>query len=154
MSKILMVCLGNICRSPVAEGVMRHLIEKHKLNAVVDSAGTAGYHSGENPDRRSVLNAKKNKIDISKLKARRFTVTDFDDFDRIYVMDNSNYDNVMKLARNEADKRKVELLLDKIHPGAKMPVPDPYYGGEDGFENVFQLIYKACSVIAEELKAK
>lgn len=153
MSKILMVCLGNICRSPVAEGVMRHLIEEHKLDAIVDSAGTANYHSGENPDKRSVQNARKNKVDISRLVARQFRVSDFDDFDFIYVMDSSNYSNVMRLARNEKDKAKVELLLNKLSPGSNKAVPDPYYGGDDGFEEVFQLIYKACSVIAKELAA-
>jgi protein-tyrosine phosphatase len=149
-----MVCLGNICRSPVAEGVMRHLIEINGLKAVVDSAGTSNYHTGENPDMRSVQNAKKNKVDISKLKARQFTTADFDSFDFIYVMDAGNYRNVTGLARNEEDKSKVDLLLNKITPGANLPVPDPYYGGDEGFEQVFQLIYKACSVIAEDLKKR
>ncbi len=151
MNRILMVCLGNICRSPVAEGVMRQVVNEKKLNATVDSAGTAAYHIGEAPDKRSQANARKHNIDISKLKARQFRVNDFDAFDRIYVMDRSNYKNVKALARNEEDKAKVNLLLNAAFPGKDLDVPDPYYGGEQGFEDVFQLVYKACSIIGEEL---
>ena len=154
MTKILMVCLGNICRSPVAEGVMRHVIQKKNLNAIVDSAGTASFHIGEAPDLRSQANARKHNIDISRLRGRQFTAKDFDAFDRIYVMDKSNYKNVMALAGNEKDKTKVKLLLDITFPGKSQDVPDPYYGGEHGFEDVFQMIYKACSLIGEELASK
>jgi protein-tyrosine phosphatase len=152
MAKILMVCLGNICRSPVAEGVMRKLIEEKGIKASVDSAGTSNYHIGEAPDQRSAKNALKNNVDISSLRARQFEVRDFDHFDHIYVMDTSNYSNVSQLARNDNDLKKVQLLLNKIYPGKDMAVPDPYYGGENGFEEVFQLIHKACTVIANELK--
>ena len=149
-----MVCLGNICRSPVAEGVMRHVIQKKNLNALVDSAGTASFHIGEAPDLRSQANARKHNIDISRLRGRQFTAKDFDAFDRIYVMDKSNYKNVVALARNENDKAKVKLLLDVSFPEGKHDVPDPYYGGEQGFEEVFQLILQACQRIGNELEIK
>jgi protein-tyrosine phosphatase len=151
MTKILMVCLGNICRSPVAEGVMRDVLKKKRLDCVVDSAGTAAYHVGEAPDRRSQKNALKHNIDISNLKARQFTVKDFDDFDRIYVMDESNYQNVLKLSRSQKDIDKVKFLSDELYPQQHIPVPDPYYDAEDGFENVFQLIHKSCVAIADKL---
>lgn len=149
--KILMVCLGNICRSPVAEGIMRSKIEKLNLNILVDSAGTSSYHIGENPDKRSTKNAAKNGVDISKLKARQFSVSDFDAFDIIYTMDSSNYGDVLSLARNKEDVKKVKLILDELYPNSGMNVPDPYFGGEQGFENVFLLLNNACEVIAQKL---
>lgn len=154
MTKILMVCLGNICRSPLAEGVLRHKAEKANLNLTIDSAGTSNYHIGEHPDKRTILNAKQHQIDVSKLCARQFTENDFDDFDHIFVMDSSNYADVISLARNEKDKRKVEFILNRVYPNSNMSVPDPYFGGEQGFENVFILLDKACEVIVESLKEK
>lgn len=150
MQKILMVCLGNICRSPLAEGVMLYLIEKHKLNIEVDSAGTAHYHIGENPDKRTIANAKKHQIDLSPLVARQFKADDFDVFDKIYVMDKSNLSNVLALAQHDHHKNKVDLLLNELHSGKDMEVPDPYFGGEQGFEDVFQMVYKACEEIAKK----
>jgi protein-tyrosine phosphatase len=126
MTKILMVCLGNICRSPLAEGIMRQKINDHKLNASVDSAGTAHYHIGESPDPRSQESGLKHGIDISNLRGRQFEVNDFDAFDRIFVMDKSNYSNVLQLARGEDDKQKVDLLLHATHPDSFKEVPDPY----------------------------
>ncbi len=152
MTSVLMICLGNICRSPLAEGILRSKIEKAGLTIIVDSAGTSNYHIGEQPDKRSIANAKKHGIDISKLKARQFTKADFDRFDYIYVMDESNYNNVLSLARTEADIKKVDLILNKISPENKVSVPDPYFGGEEGFEHVFQLLDKACENIVESLK--
>jgi protein-tyrosine phosphatase len=152
MTKILMVCLGNICRSPVAEGIMRQKIEQKKLNATVDSAGTANYHVGENPDPRSQKNALKNGVDISKLITRQFTVKDFEDFDYIYVMDQSNYNNVLALAKHEDQENKVSLILDGINGIAVKEVPDPYYGDEKGFQLVFDLLDKACEQIANNIK--
>lgn len=152
MNCVLMVCLGNICRSPLAEGILRSKIEKLHLNILIDSAGTSNYHIGQNPDKRSILNAKKHGIDISKLKARQFTVEDFDKFNLIFVMDTSNYSDVVSLARNEFDKQKVDLILNKINPDSNKPVPDPYHGGEDEFENVFELLDEACEIIAQSLK--
>ena len=150
-AKILMVCLGNICRSPVADGIMQSKINKYKLEASVDSAGTAAYHIGNPPDERSVANARKNGIDISPLRARQFKVSDFDSFDFIYVMDASNYRNVINLSRNETDKSKVDLLMNAVEPGKNISVPDPYYGGEEGFDQVFNMVDKACEAIAQKL---
>lgn len=156
MVKVLMVCLGNICRSPLAEGILRKKLEEHGIedNVIVDSAGTSNYHVGECPDTRSMRNALSHGVDISRLKARQFSVDDFDEFDHIYAMDTSNYGNVLMLARNERDKRKVQMILDVLYPGTNMSVPDPYFGGEQGFENVYVMLDKACDVIATMLKER
>lgn len=147
-----MVCLGNICRSPLAEGILRHKILQNKLMAQVDSAGTSDFHIGERPDRRSQKNALDHGIDISSLRGRQFGIDDFDNFDRIFCMDTSNYSNVLNLARNEQDKSKVELILNISKPGLNMSVPDPYFGGEDGFETVFHLLDEACDILVNNLK--
>jgi protein-tyrosine phosphatase len=152
MTKILMVCLGNICRSPLAEGILRHKLGQKGLNIEVDSAGTNNYHVGDHPDPRSIKKAKQYGINISKLVGRQFNISDFDRFDKIYVMDQSNYYDVISLARNEGDKKKVELILNSAFPGKNMPVPDPYYGGDDGFEKVYQLLDKACDVIVNSIE--
>ena len=149
MRKILMVCLGNICRSPLAEGILRSKLPKDKY--FVDSAGTANYHIGDPPDRRSVAVAKKYGLDISNQRGRQFQTSDFDKFDLIFVMDESNYNNVTNLARNEEDKAKVNFILDGIYPNQKYSVPDPYYGGNDGFENVYKMLDEATDKIAETL---
>jgi protein-tyrosine phosphatase len=149
-----MVCLGNICRSPLAEGVLRHkLLEEGITHVTVDSAGTSGHHSGENPDSRSVRNAKKNGVDISALVSRKFSAMDFDKFDRIYVMDQSNYRDVMSLARTPQDRKKVDLFLNISSPGKNKAVPDPWYGGEEGFQRVFDLVHETCCVLVNELKS-
>lgn len=148
MQKILFVCLGNICRSPLAEGIMLHLNEKHELGWTIDSAGTANYHVGEAPDRRTIANAKKNGVDLSALRARQFKAEDFRKFDRIFVMDKSNLSNVIALAKTENDLKKVDLLLNISKPNTDSEVPDPYYGGEEGFENVFRLVWEACEKLA------
>jgi protein-tyrosine phosphatase len=152
MQKILFVCLGNICRSPLAEGIMMHLNEAHQLGLTIDSAGTSNYHIGEAPDRRTIANARRNGVDLSSLRARQFRTEDFLEFDRIFVMDKSNLHNVARLAPSEELLSKVDLLLNKASPGEDREVPDPYYGGEQGFEEVFQLVYKACEQIAEEYR--
>jgi protein-tyrosine phosphatase len=144
MNRILFVCLGNICRSPLAEGIMLHLKEKHDLNIKIDSAGTASFHIGEAPDPRTIANAKKNGVDLSHLRARQFSGSDFDDFDHIFVMDKSNLKNIVSQAKNEEQKQKVSLFLNTLYPGKNMEVPDPYYHDEKKFEEVFQLVYKAC----------
>lgn len=141
---VLMVCLGNICRSPLAHGIFEHLA--HSSNLRVDSAGTANYHTGAAPDPRSIAIAKKNGIDIHQQKARQFVVEDFDHFDYIYVMDKSNYNNVLALARTDEDRVKVRLLLGEEE------VEDPYYGGTDGFSIVFDKIYHACEKILAQWK--
>jgi protein-tyrosine phosphatase len=148
-SKILMVCLGNICRSPLAEGIMR---SKLSNDFIVDSAGTGGWHAGELPDKRSIATAKNKGLDITNQRARQFKISDFESFDYIYVMDNSNYKDVIALAPNEEAKSKVKLILNEIFPGENVDVPDPYYGGQDGFENVFNMLNEACDVIAGKLK--
>lgn len=142
MTKVLMVCLGNICRSPLAEGILKSMVDSETV--YVDSAGTGGYHIGEAPDPRSIAIAKKNGIDISNQVCRKFIPEDFTRFDVIYVMDENNYQNVLKLAKSETDKSKVKLLLSEID-NKNLEVPDPYYGGDNGFVNVYNLIYQACS---------
>lgn len=144
-----MVCLGNICRSPLAEGILKSKVFSSK--ALIDSAGTGAYHNGEKPDVRSINIAKKHNIDITNQSARKFIVEDFDEFDIIYVMDNSNYDNVIKLARNENDISKVRFILNEIFPEENLDVPDPYYGGDFGFKNVYKMLDEACEVIATKI---
>lgn len=152
MKKVLMVCLGNICRSPVANGLLRDKIEQRGLNASVESAGTSAYHLDEKPDSRSTANAAQHGIDITDLRARQFVTADFDEFDFIYAMDSSNYQNIVALARNDADRAKVEMILNLSEPGRNQSVPDPYFGaGDEGFERVFQLLDNACDVLADRL---
>ena len=151
MQKILFVCLGNICRSPVAEGIMLHLINEHGLQDkfTVDSAGTAGYHINEAPDSRTVRNAKKNGVDLSKLRARKFSGNDFELFDKIFVMDENNYSDVKGITKERNHHAKIDYLLNVSFAGKNLPVPDPYYGGEEHFEEVFKLVYKACEKLIE-----
>lgn len=146
-----MVCLGNICRSPLAEGIMK--AKTSGMDVEVDSAGTAAYHVGNGPDPRSTHIAGVYGIDISTQQARQFVAEDFEIFDHIFVMDSSNYNNVIRLAKNEAEKAKVELILNRVQPGHNLAVPDPYYGGDQGFENVYQLLDEACERIAASLKS-
>ena len=149
--RILMVCLGNICRSPMADGLMRKKVQDNQLDVYVDSAGTANYHVGGAPDTRMTATAKSKGIDISGLKARQFIVSDFDAFDLIYVMDQSNYNNVVRLARNETDIQKVQLILELRTSPHEIEVPDPYYGGQDGFEQVYQLLDESTDIILKRL---
>lgn len=144
-----MVCLGNICRSPLAEGVLRSKLNTE--NFEVDSAGTSNYHIGSAPDHRSVEVARKNGIDISQLKGRQFCTTDFDTFDYIFVMDESNYENVYRLAKSKNQKNKIHFLMDALTFTSKEEVPDPYYGDKNDFRNVFALIDNACITIAGKL---
>jgi protein-tyrosine phosphatase len=151
MKRILMVCLGNICRSPLAEGILKSKVNNNLF--FVDSAGTAAYHVGKLPDERSIDVARNYGIDITHQKARKFTVKDFDAFDVIYVMDASNYQNVMLVARNNRDVQKVKMILNETHPDKNASVPDPYYGGSTGFENVYKMLEEACTVIAENISS-
>ncbi len=151
MTKILMVCLGNICRSPLAEGILKSKLDSDKF--LVDSAATSNYHIGDLPDRRSIEIARENQIDITDQRGRQFKVQDFDKFDFIYAMDNSNYENIIQLARNQQDIDIVKLILNEIYPNENMAVPDPYYGGADGFKNVFNLLDDACNIIADKLNS-
>jgi len=150
-AKILMVCLGNICRSPLAEGILQSKLSENEF--LVDSAGTGAWHAGELPDKRSIAVAKKYGIDLTNQQARQFTISDFEEFDFIYVMDKSNYNNVIQLAKSEEDKQKVNLILNVDSTTKNQEVPDPYYGGDNGFEHVFQLLDKACNKIANNLKS-
>ncbi|KAA1247083.1 low molecular weight protein-tyrosine-phosphatase [Aquimarina sp. RZ0] len=147
--KILMVCLGNICRSPLAEGILKSKLDPNKFQ--IDSCGTSNYHIGKKPDVRSIEIAKKYGIDITNQKAAQFKISDFDTYDFIYPMDDSNYNTILKLARNKKDTEKVKLILDEAYPNQKLDVPDPYYGGEQGFEDVYQMLDKACSAISIKL---
>jgi protein-tyrosine phosphatase len=147
--KILMVCLGNICRSPLAEGILASKLPRNQF--IVDSAGTGSWHIGRAPDERSIAVAKKHNLDISQQKGRHFKAADFDQYDYIYVMDNSNYSDVVELAKNEEQKNKVHLILNELFPGENVDVPDPYYGLANGFENVYQMLDDACQAIAKKL---
>lgn len=148
-TKVLMVCLGNICRSPLAEGILQSKVDIDTV--IVDSAGTGGYHIGSKPDSRSIAVGLKYNIDITRQRCRKFKAQDFKDFDQIYVMDHGNYNTVTALAQNEEEKAKVKLILDEVGTGLN-EVPDPYYD-DDGFENVFHLIDEACNIIAKKLNA-
>lgn len=149
-TRILMVCLGNICRSPLAEGILKSKVDEDEV--FVDSAGTSNYHVDDYPDPRSVDIARDNNLDITSQRGRQFSVEDFDDFDRIYVMDMSNYHDVISLARNEQDKEKVSLILNEVFPGENVEVPDPYHGGANGFKKVYEMLDEACTIIAEKHK--
>lgn len=149
--KIVMVCLGNICRSPLADGLLRKKVAEAGLDVDVDSAGTAAYHVGNPPDVRMRATAKSKGCPIDDLRARQFVVEDYDRFDRIYVMDQSNRQNVLSLARNTEDEAKVEMILNLSHPNMDLEVPDPYYGGDQGFLEVYQLLDEATDVLMDEL---
>ena len=138
---VLMVCLGNICRSTLAHGIFEHLSKDYSIT--VDSAGTANYHTGNTPDSRSIKIAAARGINIANQKARQFIAADFDAIDYIFVMDHENLNNVLKLAKTELDRNKVRLLLESDE------VEDPYYGGDQGFEIVFDNIEKSCKNIIE-----
>ena len=148
--KILMVCLGNICRSPLAEGILS-LKGKH-LNLEVDSAGTAAYHIGKQPDIRSIEIANKYTIDLNQQRARQFSRADFDKFDIIYAMDTNNYAHLISLASNETERNKIRMILNEINPNAYQSVPDPYYGGENGFQEVYNMLDKACDKIIQNIE--
>jgi len=147
--KILMVCLGNICRSPLAEGILQSKLPADKFK--VDSAGTGNWHAGQGPDKRSIATAKNRGLDISCQIARQLKVNDFTEFDNIYVMDNSNLRDVLRLAPNEAAKAKVKLMMDEIFPGQDIDVPDPYFGGPEGFDKVYDMLDEACEIVANKL---
>lgn len=144
-----MVCLGNICRSPLAEGIMRQKINERKLSWEVDSAGTGAYHVGELPDPRSIEIAKIHNIDITNQSARQFHYDDLIEFDQILVMDAMNYRNVMSMAKTEEQEGKVEMIMNFVSPGRNEQVPDPYYG-ERGFDLVFEMLEEACEAFINE----
>ena len=145
--KVLMVCLGNICRSPLAQGILEHKVKEKGLNWIVDSAGTGGGHAGMGPDNRSQQKALEHGIDISAQEARRIRYTDIEEFDIIYCMDSSNYVNVRDICHSLEEEAKVKLIMEESDPGKKLDVPDPYYGGAAGFEKVYQMLDRACDAI-------
>lgn len=149
MKKIVMVCLGNICRSPLAEGIMRSKVNSDEI--LVDSAGTAAYHVGKLPDSRSIEVARKYGIDITYQRARKFSTKDFSDFDLIFAMDYHNYQNILTLAKSKDEAKKVKMILNEVHFQQNLSVPDPYYGGNEGFENVYKMLDEACTIIAKRL---
>ncbi len=149
--RILMICLGNICRSPLAEGIMREKARESGLDITVDSAGTAAYHVGEPPDKRSQEVARKHGIDISGQHARQFEVRDFLQFDKIYVMDRQNYENVISLASDKTQAQKVDFMLNELYPDENRAVPDPYYGGKDGFDRVYEMLEGSCQKVIEKM---
>lgn len=149
MTKILMVCLGNICRSPLAEGILASKLPQDSF--VVDSAGTSDYHKDQFPDNRSVNIARHNDIDICQQTSRHFTKQDFKDFDHIYAMDQSNLKNILELAETDSDHNKVSLILNESFPNSNKEVPDPYYDSDKGFETVFNMLEEACQLIAKRL---
>ncbi|MGC4231714.1 MAG: low molecular weight protein-tyrosine-phosphatase [Niabella sp.] len=149
---ILMVCLGNICRSPLAEGILQHKIKEAGLDWKVDSAGTNGYHVGEAPHRLSQKVARARGLDISGQCARRFAAADFDRFDKIYAMADDVIDEMKWIAREKFDASKVDLLMNEVYPGKNRDVPDPWYGPEPGYHEVYDMIDKACNVIIDKYK--
>ncbi|WP_405199409.1 low molecular weight protein-tyrosine-phosphatase [Christiangramia sp. LLG6405-1] len=147
-TRVLMVCLGNICRSPLAEGILKSKVDPEKV--FVDSAGTGDWHVDSEPDKRSIAIANKNGLDISQQRGRQFSKKDFQDFDHIFVMDNSNFKDVIAMAETDEERQKVHLILEEIFPSENVDVPDPYHGGDQGFKNVYMMLDEAT----DELKSK
>ena len=141
--------MGNICRSPLAEGILQSKVNENDV--FVDSAGTAAYHVGNLPDKRSIEVAAKYGLNIRNQRARKFTVKDFDEFDYIFAMDESNYNNIISLANNKVDEAKVSMILNELYPNKNLSVPDPYYGGKQGFDDVYNMLDEACNIIAKKL---
>jgi protein-tyrosine phosphatase len=145
--RILIVCLGNICRSPIAEGVLKHLAAKQGLDWTIESAGTESYHIGQPPHKYSQKVCKTKGIDISSQKARQFSKADFERFDKIYVMAYDVYEEVVSIAGKGADLSKVDFLLNELNENENQDVPDPWYGGEEGYLPVYELIERACEAV-------
>ena len=144
---ILMVCLGNICRSPLAHGILE---SKLPIGWSVDSAGTSGWHEGEHPDTRSILEAKKNNINIDHQRSRPVREQDFYDFDILFAMDSSNYTNLCNMAPEDRLKSKVRLIMNEVEPDKNIQVPDPYTGGQNGFAHVFEMLVEAIDAFLED----
>jgi len=148
--KILMVCLGNICRSPLAEGILQHKAFEAGLTWSVESAGTNSYHTGDAPHPLSQKVAKLNGIDICNQRARRFVAEDFDVYDKIYALAGDVVDEIRRIAKKKYDAAKVDLLMNELYPGMNLDVPDPYYGAEPGYHEVYKMIDKACDAIIDK----
>jgi protein-tyrosine phosphatase len=152
--KILFVCTGNICRSPLAEGILKDKLRKKKISAEVDSAGMEDFHVGDPPDERAFLTAKKRGIDISGHRGRLFETDDFDYFDKIYIMDSIHYTALSRMSRNEKDLEKVDYTMNVIEPGKNIPVQDPWYDGMNAFEKVYKQLDQACEKIADWINSQ
>ena len=149
-----MVCLGNISRSPIADGLLRKKVADLGLDCLVDSAGTSDFHVGGSPDKRMTKTAAERGVDISVLSARQFVKQDFIDFDLIFAMDASNYNNILSLASSPEDEAKVKMILNETFPNENLAVPDPYYGGDEGFVEVYNLLDEATDKIIENYLRK
>jgi protein-tyrosine phosphatase len=152
--KILMVCLGNICRSPLAEGILKEKAAKAGLKWTIESAGTNGYHDGEAPHRLSQKVAKLNGIEICDQRSRKITADDFSNFDKIYAMSSDVIDEMKWIAKKKYDPSKVDLLMNELKPGKNLDVPDPWYGPEPGYHSVYKMIEEACDAIVERYKVR
>jgi protein-tyrosine phosphatase len=148
--KVLMICLGNICRSPLAEGILKHKLQQNGKDWCVDSAGIGGWHAGELPDKRSIAIAKKKGIDITEQRARKFQPADLDNFDLVLAMDEENYGDLMRTAKTEKQRQKIDLIMHFSRPNTQTIVPDPYY--DNRFEIVFDLLDEACDEIIKKYK--
>jgi protein-tyrosine phosphatase len=148
--KFLMVCLGNICRSPLAEGILQEKAFRAGLSWSVESAGTNSYHIGDAPHPLSQKVAKLNGIDISKQRSRRFIADDFANYDHIYALSADVLSEIKRIAGKRFDATKISLLMDELYPGEKMDVPDPWYGPEPGYHEAYSLIEKACEAIIQK----
>ena len=145
--KILMVCLGNICRSPLAEGILQHKVNEAGLSWKVESAGTNSYHIGEPPHHLSQKVAQLNGINICDQRARRFKPSDLEEYDLLYAMSKDVIDDMKTMAGNNWQQEKVKLLMDELHPGQQKDVPDPWYGPEQGYHEVYNMIEASCDKI-------
>ena len=152
--RILMVCLGNICRSPLAEGILQHKVNENKKDWIVESAGTNGFHNGEAPHPLSQKVAKANGVDISKQISRKFVAADFELYDKIYVMAADVMDDVKKIAGIKFDKSKIDYFMNELHPNKNEAVPDPWYGNEDGYLKVYNLINETCDAILKNYNGR
>jgi protein-tyrosine phosphatase len=150
--RIIMLCHGNICRSPLAMGILRKKLSENNIEAVVDSAGFEPYHIGDHADERAIQVAKKHGIDLSDHIARLFRRDDFDNNDYIFVMDRGNHRDALYMARNDSDKARVDYIMNLVHPATNAEVPDPYYGGLYNFEEVYSLLDQACDKLIDKIK--
>ena len=154
MKKILMVCLGNICRSPMAEGIVRDEFAKHGIDIQVDSAGTDAYHVGERADERGQAELAKHGIDISDERAMKLSPYHLEEYDMIYAMDRSNYADILSLTKDDDERKKVDMFMNIAHPGKHISVPDPYYGGDKGFTKVYEMLKESAEALVNQINTK
>jgi len=152
MKKILMVCLGNICRSPMAEGIVKHEFAKNGIDIQVDSAGTAAYHTGESADERGQAELAKHGIDISDERATKLSPYHLEEYDMIYAMDRQNYADILALCKDDKEREKVDMFMNIAHPGKFISVPDPYYGGKEGFAEVYKMLKESAEALVKKIK--